>query len=91
VPNLEFCLWLWTLGCIAMGAAGIYRIRAHVGRWRQASGHGLGLFAFFLLLAGMAVATMYRPDGLAPQGVAAGLLLAGMLWEHPSAATVEEK
>jgi hypothetical protein len=31
----------------------------------------------------MVVAMLYRPDGLAPQGLAAGLLVAGMLWEHP--------
>lgn len=86
--NLELCLWLWTLGCLSMGVAGIFRMRGQASR--TTLGHALGLLAFLLLMAGMVVATRYRPDGLAPQGVAAGLLLAGMLWEHPSASIADQ-
>ena len=81
MPEVDPWIWLWALGCFAVGACGICRIRLH--GTSPSSGHGLGLLAFALLIGGMVVAMLYRPDGLAPQGLAAGLLVAGMLWEHP--------
>ncbi len=87
---LELGLWLWTLGCLAIGAAAIYRIHVSVGRHPFGPGHGLGLIAFLLLVLSMAVAAFYRPETLAAQGLAAGLLVAGMLWEHPPVPAVEQ-
>lgn len=81
--NLEFCLLAFTCSALLSGTWGILwartsriPVRASLGRW---------LFVGTLLSLGIcgSVAAFHRAEGLVPMGLAAGLLLVGMLWEAP--------
>lgn len=83
MPLLELWLWLWTLACLGVGIWGICWAKAVGGSARATGGRGLFLGALIFLGAAIVVGAAQRVDGLAAQGLTAGLLLVGMLWENP--------
>lgn len=83
MPLLELYLWASTLGCLGVGIWGICWVRRSGRASKVARGRRLFLTALVFLGVTVLVAAFHRAEGLAPQGLTAGMLLIGMLWESP--------
>jgi hypothetical protein len=85
VPNLETWLLAMTITGLPLGGLGILWARTGRVRSRIVIGHLLFLGTLLCLGVSSLVAAFHLADGLIPIGLAAGLLVIGMLWEAPHA------
>lgn len=81
MPNLETCLLIVTVAAMGVGGWGILVVQTARPSDRLTWGHGLFLAALLGLGASSVVAAFHHADGLVLLGLAAGLMIVGMLWE----------
>lgn len=81
--DLEPCLWAAALFGSVVGSFGIVLARGGPLPHHVSWGRRLFLATLFMLVAACFVGAVYRAEGLAPLGLAAGVLVVGMLWEGP--------
>jgi hypothetical protein len=84
VSSFEILLLVLTLTCVLLGGLSICCARTHPDRGTARWGRRGFLLVLLGLGATILVAAVVRADGLAPLGLVAGLLVAGMLWESPA-------
>lgn len=84
---IEISLVICTLFFVFLGGWSIFWARCSASGVRAAWGRRLFVAAFVGLGVAGLVAARTHANGLAPLGLLAGLLLVGMVWETPTAAT----
>jgi len=81
VANLDTWLLVVTVAGMAVGGCGILMVQTARASDRLSWGHGLFVTALLALGVSSLLAALTRADGLVLLGLAAGLLVVGMLWE----------
>jgi hypothetical protein len=83
VTSLNLSLLVLTAAGVVLGIWAIYWARASRVPRRARWGRCLFVVTLLALGAGGLVAAVSRADALTPLGLAAGLLVVGMVWEAP--------
>jgi hypothetical protein len=83
VPDdFEARLLALTILGLAVGLVGVLLARAGVSPAEVKWGRGVFFGMLSLMCGGSVLAAVHRAEGLAPLGLAAGLLVVAMLWEN---------